>query len=108
MLGCDLTVVQIAREGLCRAQRLTGLAREFIAGVVEMLSGVLCMWLAPIPYKPLGPWLVYSGFDRAFDAVITCGIFEVVYRATAHLKARAYVNEVVKEVKLLREKRGIV
>jgi len=45
-----------------------GKAREFILGVSEILTGMFCIWVAPPPYKAIGPWIIYSGFDRAFNA----------------------------------------
>jgi hypothetical protein len=42
--------------------------REFVLGVSEMLTGILCVWLAPIQYKAIGPWIFYSGYNRALEA----------------------------------------
>lgn len=44
-------------------------SRDFVLGVSEILSGILCFWLVPPPYKiPLGAYLVEQGFNRAWDA----------------------------------------
>jgi hypothetical protein len=44
-------------------------ARNFVLGVGEILSGLICFWVVPSPYKiPAGVYLVDKGFDRAWEA----------------------------------------
>jgi len=44
-------------------------SRDFILGVTEILSGILCFYFIPPPYKvPLGAYLVDKGYSRAWEA----------------------------------------
>jgi len=45
-----------------------GKVRDYLFGVTEMLSGVLCIWLGPLPYKAVGVGMVIDGGQRVWDA----------------------------------------
>jgi hypothetical protein len=45
-----------------------GRRRDYLIGVSEILSGLLCIWLAPGPYKAVGSTLIIEGANRAWDA----------------------------------------
>lgn len=61
--------IQFQYLGYGRNPEKDARVREYLFGVVQILSGMLCIWLGPPPVKAVGAYLVTEGVDRAWDTL---------------------------------------